>query len=243
MVSKTANENENEYYESDNGSLYNIIGTSNFTDDDDDDDDDDDSSMRKDGSSSDENSDNNEKGFVIRKHSIAAAAAAVAVAVAVFFLLVTILMLVVYYPAGGSNDHNNSLIVGTSSSNNTRGLAGPAGIFDPDADHCFKINKEDTYCKKEDKYCWYKTYHLPYGAVGDWEETFSPNGPDSGCGMKCTQFAASNGSTFTCDGDDYGDNDPRCNSECIDHYNYTMTKMGKRTKPIWCQLWLWVPFG
>lgn len=198
MVSKTANENE---YGS-GGFFYNI-NSSNATDDC--------NSMRKDGSSSNENS-NNKKGLVIRKHIAAAVAAA-------FIFLATIIMVA----HRDSNDHNtNNTRVGTS---NTRGL-GPAGIYDPDAHFCFKIQNEE-------KYCWYTSYSFPYGL---WDLTDAI----SDCGLQCTHFAASKGGTFTCDDDDYGENDPRCNSECIDPYDSKMT-MRKRRKPIWCNVWL-VPF-
>ena len=35
-----------------------------------------------------------------------------------------------------------------------------------------------------------------------------------GCGPKCTNFEVSNGGTFTCDRNDYSENDFRCNDEC-----------------------------
>ena len=200
MVSRTANENGNEYG-SDGTSLYNINDTSNNIDN---------GSiiniLRKDGSRLNKNSNNNE----ISKHnSITAAAVVIAT-------IIMMLMIVVYYP-GGNSDHTNN-------NNSIRGLAdGPErSIYDPNVDNCFKLRNEDRYCwyttdarpsgdwedcsklRNEDKYCWYTTYSRP---SGDWDEMTD----SSGCGLKCTQFAASNGGTFTCDDNNSGDNDPRCN--------------------------------
>jgi hypothetical protein len=214
MVSKTSNENENEYGSDGNTSLYsNIIDTASNTIDDD-------GSitmiMRKDGSSlKNKNSNNNE----IRKHSITTA-------VVVIATIIMMLMIVVYYP-GGNNDHTNN-------NNSIRGLAdGPErNIYDPNVDNCFKLRNEDRYCwyttdarpsgdwedcsklRNEDKYCWYTTYSRP---SGNWDEMTD----SSGCGLKCTQFAASNGGTFTCDDSNSGDKDPRCNVDyCFKHKKY-----------------------